>query len=312
MKKSAITTAIILSILSILSVSTLSSCVPLEPLPSSQTERMAKEYVPNIPHDTETLSIASFNIQVFGKTKAGNPETMAILADIISQFDIVAIQEIRDKSGTAMQSLESAVDAKGVDYEYIIGPRLGRTTSKEQYAYIYRTASVEPIGEPCTYPDDKDLFHREPFIAGFKSKSGNFDFILISIHTDPDEARTEIPSLDKAVTWAQANYSGEKDFIILGDLNSDCTYYQEGDTTDPLLSTNYAWLIDDSQDTTVSKTDCTYDRIIITRDATSEDWTGKSGVYRFDTIHSLTYEQAKKVSDHYPVWAIFHTSRDTN
>ena len=83
-------------------------------------------------YSTNFIKIASFNIQVFGKSKANKPEVMSILASIISNFDIVAIQEIRDKSGTAIKKLENAVDAKGINYEYVIGPRLGRTSSKEQ------------------------------------------------------------------------------------------------------------------------------------------------------------------------------------
>ena len=45
----------------------------------------------------ETITIASFNIQIFGKTKAGKPDVMAVLPPIISEFDIVAIQEIREE-----------------------------------------------------------------------------------------------------------------------------------------------------------------------------------------------------------------------
>jgi len=86
----------------------------------------------------DTIRIASFNIQVFGRSKASKPEVMEVLANIISQFDVVAIQEIRDKSGKAIKDLEVAVDDLGENYDFIIGPRLGRTSSKEQYAYIYR------------------------------------------------------------------------------------------------------------------------------------------------------------------------------
>ena len=42
-----------------------------------------------------TIRIASFNIQTFGNSKAGKPYVMHTLADIVRQFDIVAIQEIR-------------------------------------------------------------------------------------------------------------------------------------------------------------------------------------------------------------------------
>ena len=43
------------------------------------------------PSDGATITIASFNIQQFGQTKASKPEVMEILSDIIRRYDIVAI-----------------------------------------------------------------------------------------------------------------------------------------------------------------------------------------------------------------------------
>ena len=61
---------------------------------------------PDSPTSPETpgdeITIASFNIQIFGQTKASKPEVMEILADIIRQYDLVAIQEIRDAAETAI------------------------------------------------------------------------------------------------------------------------------------------------------------------------------------------------------------------
>jgi len=58
----------------------------------------------------ESVTIASFNIQIFGITKAEKPEVMAVLVAIISEFDMVAIQGIRDRTGTAIEKLEGMVD----------------------------------------------------------------------------------------------------------------------------------------------------------------------------------------------------------
>jgi len=77
----------------------------------------------------DTIKIASFNIQVFGRSKASKSEVMEVLTRIISQLDVVAIQEIRDKSGKAIKDLEVAVDDLGENYDFILGPRLGRTSS---------------------------------------------------------------------------------------------------------------------------------------------------------------------------------------
>lgn len=257
----------------------------------------------------DTIKIASFNIQVFGKTKAGKDEVMQILAAIISEFDIVAIQEIRDKSGTAIEKLEQVVDTLGSDYEYIIGPRLDRTRSKEQYAFIYRTGTVEQIGSYTFDDSANDVFHREPFAAHFKSKNGAFDFVMVNIHTDPDEATAEIQALPQAITDAIQHFQ-EPDIIALGDFNADCTYYNEAVYNSVFPADQYAWLIDNSRDTTVKGTVCTYDRIVTTA-ATVEDYARIADVYRFDIIHSLTQEMAEDVSDHYPVWAEFYVGRDS-
>ncbi len=84
------------------------------------------------------------------------------------------------------------------DYMPITGKRLGRTQSKEQYAYMYRVGVVEEV-ESFTYQDPQDDFHREPFIAHFKIINKSFDFILVTIHTDPDEATAEINKIPDTI-----------------------------------------------------------------------------------------------------------------
>lgn len=262
----------------------------------------------NITSQQDTISIASFNIQVFGEAKASKTDVKHTIAKIINHFDVVAIQEIRDKSGTAIVKIENMMDATGTNYDYVIGPRLGRTSSKEQYAYIYRSDIIETI--ECTSIEDSfDKFHREPYMCSFKAKNGNFDFVLITIHTDPDEATAEIEALlTLALTEAKDHFTNESDFIILGDLNADCTYFDESPYQNPIMN---HWLIGNELDTNLAKSSCTYDRIIITDDAL-EDYANNSGVFRFDIIHDLTYEDAKKVSDHYPVYGDFYITKDTD
>ena len=64
-------------------------------------------------------------------------------------------------------------------------------------------------------------------------------------------------------------------------------------------------------DTTTKTTDCTYDRIIITNSAVS-DFTGDSGVFRYDIEYGLTVDETTAVSDHYPIYAVFWCNRDTD
>jgi len=258
----------------------------------------------------ETLRIGAFNIQVFGVTKASKPEVMDILADIIRTYDIIAIQEIRDASQTALPALIDLVNEDGSRYDYVVSERLGRTISKEQYAYIYNTDAVELTSTPQTYPEppNTDPFHREPYIASFRALGGNFDATLIVIHTDPDEATEEINELGAVVEYAQSSYPEEQDFIVMGDLNADGSYFDE-DSASTMSGSAYYWVIDDSVDTTTKSTDYTYDRIIITDSATF-DLSGDAGVFRYDLEYGLTLDETVAVSDHYPVYADIWCGRD--
>ena len=258
-----------------------------------------------------TIKVAAFNLQIFGTTKAGKPEVMEVLSKIIRNYDVIAVQEIRDSSQASLPMLRDAVNSMGSpQYEYVVSERLGRTTSKEQYAYIYNTQTIQQIGSPYTYPDSNDLIQREPYVSEFKAKNGNFDFVLITIHTDPDTATQEINDMPEVVEDARSRYQGEGDFIVMGDLNADCSYFNENSQS-PLRSGDYYWIINNSIDTTTKSTDCTYDRIIKTNPAKT-DFTGDSGVFRFDTAYNLNYNNTIAVSDHYPVYASFWSNRDTD
>lgn len=279
---------------------TLPPTAPLTPSPTT---------VPP-PSLDDTIKIASFNVQVFGKTKAENPEVMYVLAKTVRNFDIVAVQEIRDTSGAAVLALRDTVNALGgARYEFVISERLGRTASKEQYAYLYNTQTVQLL-QTYTYPEPYDVFHREPFVASFKAKMGSFDFVLIAVHTDPDEATQEINALPEVVEDARARFQSEGDFIVLGDLNADCSYFNEN-ALSLLRSVEYTWLIENSADTTTGATNCTYDRIIITQPASS-DYAGKAGVFKFDSAYNLSPALVAQVSDHYPVYAEFWANKDAD
>ena len=258
----------------------------------------------------ETLRIGAFNIQIFGISKASKPAVMDILAEIVRTYDIIAIQEIRDKSQTALPALVDLANSDGSQYDYVVSERLGRTSSKEQYAYIFNTQTVQLISNPQTYPepDDTDPFHREPYIASFRALGGNFDATFIVIHTDPDEATEEINGLGAVVEYAQGSYPDEQDFIVMGDLNADGAYFDE-DGSSTLSGSEYYWVIGDGVDTTTKSTDYTYDRIIVTDSAVS-DLSGDSGVYRFDIVYGLSGDETVAVSDHYPVYVELWCGRD--
>ena len=55
-------------------------------------------------------------------------------------------------------------DAK---YAIEISLRLGRTSSKEQYAYLYKENSGITVTNQYQYPDSEDVFQREPYAVQF-------------------------------------------------------------------------------------------------------------------------------------------------
>jgi hypothetical protein len=221
---------------------------------------------------------------------------------------VVLIQEIRDASGeTAPSYLALINQAEGPAYAYVESPRLGRTTSKEAYAYFYNTESVELIeGSERVYNDTGDVFEREPFIAGFRS--GGFDITLVGIHTKPDDAYNEIGNLTLVVQSILDGDPQEGDVIVLGDFNADGSYFDEGDPGNPLKDPAYFWVLANEVDT-MTKTDWTYDRMVMTNATHSWEYVeGSASVLYFDEEYGIEDpELVWAVSDHYPIYAEFRT-----
>jgi len=58
---------------------------------------------------------------------------------IVERYDIIMIQEIRNKDGTAIEELVARVNDHSLyHYGSVVIPRTRRTSSKKQYGYIYR------------------------------------------------------------------------------------------------------------------------------------------------------------------------------
>jgi endonuclease/exonuclease/phosphatase family metal-dependent hydrolase len=260
-----------------------------------------------IPASAGEITIATFNIQVFGQTKASKPDVMATLAGIVRRYDLAAIQEIKDSQKEVPGLFLDAVNADGSTYAMDISPRTGRQdddrSSQEQYGYYYDTATIEQLGEGALFDDSAgDLFQREPYAARFKAKAGSFTFVLIDIHTRPESAVREIRALFDVMLWAQARWPDEDDFIVLGDFNASCDYAADLVLDNMAIhGADFRWIVPHDADTNLSSRRCAYDRIVTTVDA-SLDFTGEWGVDRAFTD--------KKVSDHWPVWARFHDGRD--
>ena len=274
-----------------------------EPQIEDDEEVLGRE-IPQL-NRTEVARIATFNIKVFGKTKMGKPDIVSQLVDTVLQYDLVAIQEIKDIDEIVPYDfLTELNNASGNFWNMSLSVRSGNQaddqSSQEQYAYYYNRTVFREIGEGQLFNDSaNDYFQREPYFTQFEllNASGNssgFDFTLFTIHTKPASALAEIDALHEVIQSYQENNSDETDVILLGDLNADCSYATAQELWEsPLRLPQYNWLVNDIADTTVSSTDCAYDRII-----TIEDLNGRLvGTWGIDTSITNT-----SVSDHYPVW----------
>ncbi|MEP2024549.1 MAG: endonuclease/exonuclease/phosphatase family protein [Reichenbachiella sp.] len=257
--------------------------------------------------DESTITIATFNIQIFGKTKSAKELVMDTLAMIIRSYDIVAVQEIKNKPNKVPTLFLNKINENGAKYAMVLSERTGMQaddkSSQEQYAYYYNTETIKSLDEGVLYDDSSnDFFQREPFLAGFSAIEGSFTFVLSSIHTRPSEAKKEIAALHDVVNWAKNKYPDEDDFITLGDFNASCSYASPEDLDQmELRGAAYQWIVPDDADTNLASKVCAYDRIVITTGVTS-DFTGQWGVDNAFT--------SKVVSDHFPVWAEFYTNKD--
>lgn len=252
----------------------------------------------------DTIRIATFNLHMFGEKKAGDRAVMEYLARICRHFDVIAVQEIRSQHQNVIPLLVEALNADGSHYNYAIGPRLGRSDSKEQYAFIFDAVSIEiDRNELYTVDDSRDdLLHREPLVGWFRVRGPAaeeaFTFSLVNVHVDPDDTDRELDALDNVFFAVREDGRQEDDVILLGDLNVNDQHLRQLGRVKGM-----AWVVSGSQWTNTRRT-AQYDNVLFDTQATPE-FTGRAGVFDFREEYQLTPEQALAISDHLPVWAEF-------
>ncbi len=260
-------------------------------------------FAPTSAVSDDKIRVATFNIKSFGKSKISKPGTMASIVNIVNKYDIVAIQEIKDKREKVPDQFLAML---GRGWAMSESPRTGKNPddkhSQEQYVFYYQKKGISEEGAGALYPDTNDYFQREPWMARFRVNRGNFTFVVINIHTRPESAVEEINALHKVVTWARGHWPDEDDFIVLGDFNASCSYASKKEIANsPLSGSDYFWIVPDSANTNLSSKKCAYDRIVISKN-TKKQYTGSWGVDQVFTD--------RKISDHWPVWAEFYSGRD--
>lgn len=251
----------------------------------------------------QSITIASWNLKNIGKTKFNDPARIDIIIDILKNYDIIAIQEVKDITLQLPQQLIDKMNVDGSNYNVVASDRVGRNVF-EQYLFVYDDDKIDAIPGTEGYGiEPNDEFEREPYYAMFRA--GNFDFYLFTIHTKPSAVATEIPALRTAYIDLQNNTPDEDDIILLGDFNGRAPGVTAGSyiTMDAIAQIpNIIFTINEETNTRGGRA---YDNIIFQGNYTTE-YSGSSGVSTFWLPYGLDEDQGFAISDHKLVWAVFN------
>ncbi len=249
----------------------------------------------------QTVRIASFHLPGLGTAQLNKPQSVQVLVSILRQYDVVALQGIRTNRDDVLPLIVDKLNQSGRKYDYLIGPRVGRTAPHQQFAYIFDTSRLETDRYQLYSVDDpEDLMNYEPLVAWFRctgpSPSTAFTFSLINVAIDPDFGESErslLPALTEAIARDGRH---EDDWIMLGDFaggNAQLSIFD---------GSGIRFAISDIP-TDVAGTRM-LDTLMFSARATTE-FTGRAGAFDFLRKYNLSIEQALEVSQHMPVWAEF-------
>jgi endonuclease/exonuclease/phosphatase family metal-dependent hydrolase len=178
----------------------------------------------------ESLNIATWNIREFGK-KERTPAAIHYIAEIISQFDIVAVVELRDLLG----DLKRVMDILGPDWRIVYsdyisddggnGERIGYLFDRRMVAFTGLAAEADPSRQKNKATDEylpEITWWRSPYIASFRA--GNFDFHCITAHIRWGSGRkSRVKELTLLADWIdlrqKSKAESDKDIILMGDFN---------------------------------------------------------------------------------------------
>jgi hypothetical protein len=194
--------------------------------------KLRKHLKDNLPEKklTGNLILGTWNIREFGNTKYGGRmiESLYYIAEIISRFDLIAIQEVRDN----LEDINSVCRILGKDWGIFISiVTQGTSGNKERLAFLYdkRTVSFRNIAGQIILPpsDDTTQFARSPYVVRFQSGWLKFDICTAHIYygnasvKSPEYGR-RVQEIADMVNFFKKFYVDKDEannIFILGDFN---------------------------------------------------------------------------------------------
>ena len=181
---------------------------------------------------TETLLLATWNICNFGDNRRN--ESLHYLAEIISRFDLIAVQEVASN----LAGLQKLVSLLGHNWDYIVTDSTeGTAGGGERMAFIFDRCKVffRKMAGELVLPDSKLIdnklqFARTPFTVSFQA--GWFRFILATVHifygTSSKEDPRRVAEIGSVAEFLKNRAKKENEsYILLGDFN----IFNQGDAT---------------------------------------------------------------------------------
>jgi endonuclease/exonuclease/phosphatase family metal-dependent hydrolase len=282
--------------------------------------------------DTQLL-LATWNIREFGGNKYGgrDDEALYYIAEILSRFDLIAVQEIRDN----LDVLDRLMSILGPWWKYLVSDvTFGSSGNDERLSYIYDTRKLSFGGlageliPPAVKQQDGLLlqpfaFARTPFLAGFRA--GWFKFTICTHHLFYGQDKPDDPQRVAEARQVVALLKGrmkEKDrwannSIYVGDMN---VFSTDDETFKALGKADFHIPKGLLGQYTNVKRDKPFDQMaFLAPDIERQMEVCQTGVFPFfDYVYrdqdlalypaakdKQTYEQWRtfKMSDHMPIWA---------
>lgn len=196
-------------------------------------ERIRAENIPSSKLD-ETINVATWNIREFGKTPR-RPDSLHYIAEILHQFDLIAITELREN----ISDLGKVMEIMGPYWRVIfsdITPDRGGNYERMAFLYDSRPIVFTGLAAEVNSPRKKNIvsgeylseydWWRAPFMASFRA--GNFDFIMMAVHIRWGKNKaSRIPPLTKLAEWIDdrrpSKFNIDDDIILVGDFNIPST-----------------------------------------------------------------------------------------
>lgn len=182
----------------------------------------------------ETLVLGTWNIRNFDDNRFGHgkrsKEDLFYIAEILSRFDIIAVQEICED----LAPLDEVMGLLGWDYDYILTDKTeGRSGNSERLGFIYDKAKVafKGVAGELVLPEHmliatgerKLQFSRTPFMCTFQSGWFKFSFSTVHIYFGSNSGKKfkrRINEIQKVAKFlAKRAKRDGTNHILVGDFN---------------------------------------------------------------------------------------------